>query len=171
MLNLDVSPLKTQILLKWINFKPDHLVQYSNLRRLPWPAPLPPPFLMRLLQGSGHITWPNRFGRQIEVESLPVKQKFYVYWIKSQYCARFITNWVVFPLFVCRAWKCLPWQFYHSLYFYLFWYLQLCLYMNFLAFAELDNVCHRPHCRLPPPLLGCPQKHQACHSSGFEFVF
>ena len=35
-----------------------------------------------------------------------------------------------------------------------------------VAFAELEDVCHRPHRRLSPPLLGCPQEHQACHSAG-----
>ena len=35
-----------------------------------------------------------------------------------------------------------------------------------VAFAELEDVCHRPHRRLSPPLLGRPQEHQACHCAG-----
>ena len=35
-----------------------------------------------------------------------------------------------------------------------------------LKLAELENVCHRPHRRLSPPLLGSSQEHQACHCPG-----
>ena len=40
-----------------------------------------------------------------------------------------------------------------------------------LKLTELDNVCHRPHRRLSPPLLGSSQEHQACHCPGTIILY
>ena len=40
-----------------------------------------------------------------------------------------------------------------------------------LKLAEPDNVCHRPHRRLSPPLLGGSQEHQACHCPGTIILY
>ena len=31
----------------------------------------------------------------------------------------------------------------------------ICAFVLVFVFSELEDVCHRPHCRLPPPLSGC----------------
>ena len=40
-----------------------------------------------------------------------------------------------------------------------------------LKLAEPDNVCHRPHRRLSPPLFGSSQEHQACHCPGTIILY